>query len=182
MGDYRGAVRDDGEIVGAVLAGRTELFAELVDRHAAAVFRLVRAAVRQEADAEDLAQEVFLASYRALPRLREPARFRAHLLAIATRKVADYVRRRGRRAQPRPLLEEPAAPESPPRTGDKLAAVEAVVDRLDARARLIFALRHHEGLPCRQIARLLEVAEGTIYSRLSRIHAAIRKAVEVAER
>jgi RNA polymerase sigma-70 factor (ECF subfamily) len=173
-------MRDDAEIVRAVAKGRTELFAELVDRHSAAVFRLVRAAVRQEADAEDVAQEVFLASYRALPRLRDPARFRAHLLAIATRKVADYIRRR-QRPEPQPLREEPAAPALPARSA-KLAAVEAVVDRLDARSRLIFALRHHEGLPCRQIARLLEVADGTIYSRLSRIHAAIRKAVEVAER
>ena len=174
-------MRDDGEIVRAVIGGRTELFAELVDRHAATVFRLVRAAVRQEADAEDIAQEVFLASYRALGRLREPSRFRSHLLAIATRKIADYIRRRRRRAEPQPLLEEPAAPALPSRSS-KMAAVDAVVDRLDARARLVFALRHHEGLPCRQIARLLEVAEGTIYSRLSRIHAAIRKAVEFAER
>lgn len=174
-------MRDDGEIVRAVIGGRTELFAELVDRHAAAVFRLVRAAVRQEADAEDIAQEVFLASYRALRRLRDPSRFRSHLLAIATRKVVDYIRRRRRRAEPQPLLEEPAAPARPPHSS-KMEAVDAVVDRLDARARLVFALRHHEGLPCRRIARLLEVAEGTIYSRLSRIHAAIRKAVEVTER
>lgn len=174
-------MRDDGEIVRAVVQGRTELFAELVDRHAAAVFRLVRAAVCQQADAEDIAQEVFLASYRALGRLREPSRFRAHLLAIAARKVADYIRRRRRRAEPQPLVEEPAAPAAPA-PSSKVAAVEAVVDRLDARSRLVFALRHHEGLPCRRIARLLDVAEGTIYSRLSRIHAAIRRAVEVAER
>ena len=48
-------------------------------------------------------------------------------------------------------------------------------------ARLIFALRHHEGLSCVQIARLLDKPEGTIYSKISRVHATIREALEVSE-
>jgi hypothetical protein len=44
--------RDDASLVRGVRAGDTGLFRELVDRHAAAVFRIVRAAVRQSADAE----------------------------------------------------------------------------------------------------------------------------------
>jgi len=174
-------VEDDGKIVRTVLEGRTELFAELVARHAPAVFRLVRAAVRQEADAEDIAQEVFLASFKSLGRLREPARFRGHLLVIASRKVTDYIRRRQRGLELQSLTDEPAAPAARD-VADRIAAVEAVVDRLDPEARFIFALRHHEGLSCKRIARLLDAKEGTIYSRLSRIHAAIRKAAEVRDR
>lgn len=171
---------DDAEIVRAVLAGRTERFAELVERHAAAVFRIVRAAVRQEADAEDVAQEVFLASFRNLARLREPARFRAHLLVIAARRATDYLRRK-RRGVPVSLEEEPPAPRRDEQAISRLVAVATVLDRLEPEARLVFALRHHEGLSCKQIAKMLDVADGTIYSRLSRIHAAIRRAVEVSE-
>ena len=175
------ARREDSDLVEAVRAGRTELFADLVDRHAPAVFRVVRASVSHEADAEDIAQEVFLASYRGLPRLREPARFRAHLLSIAARKVVDHLRRKLRREAPLPLRgDPPARPAGCPLSIP--AAVEQVVDALPPQARLVFALRHHEGLSCVQIARLLELKEGTVYSRLSRIHAAIRRAVEVKDR
>ena len=62
-----------------------------------------------------------------------------------------------------------------------VAAVEQVVGRLDADARLIFALRHHEGLSCAQIARILDLSKGTVYTRVSRIHNVIRRAMEVAE-
>jgi len=171
---------DDGEIVRAVLAGRTERYAELVERHAPAVFRVVRATVRQAADAEDLAQEVFLQAYRALRRLRDPDRFRGQLLVIAARRAADWVRRRRRGDEPLPLTEDPPAP-APSRPPPRLESVEAVLEALPAEARLVLALRHHEGLSCRQIAKILDVREGTIYSRLSRIHAAIRRAVEVSE-
>ena len=59
------------------MGGRGELYRELVDRHAPAVFRIVRATVKQEADAEDTAQDVFLTAFRKLATLREPARFRS---------------------------------------------------------------------------------------------------------
>ena len=174
-----GVMREsDGALVEAILAGHPEMFGELVSRHAASVFRVVRSAVRQEADAEDVAQEVFLASYRALPRLRDPGRYRAHLMAIAARKSADYLRRRG--SQPLPLEQDPLAP-TPRDHADLLTVVRDVVETLPAEARLIFALRHHEGLSCVQIASLLDRPEGTIYSRLSRTHAAIRRAAEVRE-
>jgi RNA polymerase sigma-70 factor (ECF subfamily) len=171
---------DDGELVEAVRSGRSELFAGLVDRHAASVFRLVRAAIRHAPDVEDIAQEVFLASFRGLKRLRDPGRFRAHLLAIAARKVADHLRRRKRSALP--LEKEPAAPPPGDETGPLLAAVEREVAKLTPEARLIFALRHHEGMSCVRIARLLDLPQGTVYSRLSRTHAAIRRAVEVSDR
>lgn len=173
----KGMRKPDGALVEAVLAGRVGVFAQLVDRHAAAVFRLVRSSVRHEADAEDIAQEVFLASYRGLDRLRDPTRFRAHLLAIAARKVADHIRRKAR-SRTTLLEEEPVAPAPREEPRELLDVVEEVVDGLVPEARLIFALRHHEGLSCVQIARLLDRPEGTIYSRLSRIHAAIRRAAK----
>ncbi len=172
--------KDDADLVEAIRAGRRGLFAELVDRHAATVFRLVRAGVNQNMDAEDLAQETFLAAYRGLARLKEPARFRAWLLTIASRKVADHLRKKSRRGRLLPLDEEPIAP-VPDDRADRLAAIERVINRLAPAARLVFALRHHEGLSCRQIARMLDLPEGTVYSRLSRAHETIRGALGAAE-
>jgi len=171
--------RDDAALVAAVRQGRSGLFAELVERHAPAVFRIVRSAVNQDMDAEDLAQETFLAAYRGLDGLAEPARFRAWLLSIAGRKAADHLRRKSRRGRLLPLEDEP--PALPPSDReDRLRAIEGVVARLSPAARLVFALRHHEGLSCRQIARTLDLPEGTVYSRLSRIHQTIRGALGAA--
>ncbi len=174
---------DDKQWVEEVRAGRTESFRNLVERHSAAVFRIARSVARQNADAEDLAQEAFVAAFRHLDRLRDPNRFRAFLLAIASRKATDFIRRRQRRAPFLPLLEEPAAERDgpPTETTARLDVVRRVVDQLADDARLVFALRHHEGLSCVQIAKFLDVPEGTIYSRLSRIHARIRKAAEVTD-
>jgi RNA polymerase sigma-70 factor (ECF subfamily) len=174
-------VHDDGEIVRAVVGGARERYAELVDRHANAVFRLVRATVSHDADAEDLAQEIFVAAFRGLEGLRDAARFRPWLLGIAARKAADHVRRRLRRPSPEPLAAEPEARPAE-QAPDRMSAIEAIVAALPPESRLLFALRHHEGLACTQIARLLDVPEGTVYSRLSRIHAAIRKAAGVKDR
>jgi RNA polymerase sigma-70 factor (ECF subfamily) len=171
---------DDRALVLAIRAGRTELFAELIRRHAPAVFRIVRAAIRHGADAEDVAQEVFLAAYRAVDRLRDPARFRALLVTIASRKVIDHLRRNKTRERFVELAEEPHAPEDG-EAAELWRKVEGVVATLDPRSRLIFALRHHEGLSCVQIARRLDLKEGTVYSRISRMHAEIRRVLEVAE-
>ena len=171
---------DDAALVEAVKRGGTERFAELVDRHSGAVFRLVRAAIRNPDDAEDLAQDAFVAAFGSLRRLRDPSRFRPYLLAIASRRVIDYIRRNKRRGHMLPLEHEPAAP-APDERQDLLEAVERVAATLPPEARLVFALRHHEGLSCIQIARMLELPAGTVYSRLARIHKAIRRALEVTE-
>ena len=173
---------DDARVIGAILAGRTELYAELVDKYAGSVFRIVRSALRQDADVEDVAQEVFLAGYRSLGRLRDPRRFRAHLVSIASRKVIDFLRRQKVRSRVGELADDP--PDLRPAhetVQDTLAAVEGIVGRMGDESRLIFALRHQEGLSCVQIARLLDKPEGTVYSRISRIHAAIRQSLEIAE-
>ena len=169
---------DDGAIITAILEGRTDRFAELVDRHAPAVFRLIRAAIRNRADVEDIAQEVFVAAFRSLGRIEDRARFRAYLLSIASRRIADVFRRKKRRGETLSLDHEPPAPDVSA-GHDVMEAVESVVSRLPAEARLIFALRHHEGLSCRKIGELINTPSGTVYSRLSRVHSAIRRALEV---
>lgn len=174
-------MRDDGDIVRAVCEGHPELYRELVDRHAPAVFRIVRATVNQEADAEDTAQEVFLTAFRKLTTLREPARFRSWLLSIAARKSADFLRKKYRSPDVLPLDGEPVAP-PPDDKASRLRTVEEIVAGLSPGARLIFALRHHEGLACTQIATMLDLPKGTVYSRLSRIHDEIRRAAGVRDR
>jgi RNA polymerase sigma-70 factor (ECF subfamily) len=83
----------DAELVARARAGDTVAFGELVDRHRAAVYRATLAALGSHADAEDAAQDAFVAAYRRLADFREEASFKTWLLSIAWRQALN--RRRG---------------------------------------------------------------------------------------
>ena len=90
----------DRELVERARRGDTAAFGTLVDRHRVPVFRAVLAALGSREEAEDVAQEAFVAAHRHLRDFREDASFKTWLLAIAWRKaltrrrsVKTFVRR-----------------------------------------------------------------------------------------
>ena len=83
----------DEELVARALKGMPDAWAELVHRHHAAVFRAAHAALVSRADADDAAQDAWIAAWKALGDFRGRSSFRTWLLAIAWRKALD--RRRG---------------------------------------------------------------------------------------
>jgi RNA polymerase sigma-70 factor (ECF subfamily) len=70
------------ELVERARAGDADAFGELVERHKVAVYRAARAALRSADEAEDVAQEAFVAAYRKLGDFRGEASFKTWLLAI----------------------------------------------------------------------------------------------------
>jgi RNA polymerase sigma-70 factor (ECF subfamily) len=70
------------ELVERARGGDAEAFGELVERHKVAVYRAARAALRSADEAEDVAQEAFVAAYRKLGEFRGEASFKTWLLAI----------------------------------------------------------------------------------------------------
>lgn len=84
-------------------------FEQLVDTHAAELYRFLAASVGPT-DAEDCLQETFMSALRAYPRLRHADNLRAWLYTIAQRKATDTVRRRVRRPTRDLDGVEPSAP------------------------------------------------------------------------
>lgn len=84
----------DAVAVRAVLAGDQSAFGELYDRHARWVRAVLYSTVRDLAQAQDLAQEVFLRAYGHLGRLRDPQRFGPWLMGITRRVALEWQRRR----------------------------------------------------------------------------------------
>lgn len=80
---------DDLELVRRAQAGDVAAFGELVERNRRAVFRAALAAVGSATEADDVAQETFIAAYRKLRGFRGEASFRTWLLSIAWRKAID---------------------------------------------------------------------------------------------
>lgn len=84
----------DGELAALTLAGRHDAFAEIMRRHEAAIYRLVRGYTGNTDDALDLVQDCFVSAYKALERYDQGRPFRAWLARIAINKCRDWSRRR----------------------------------------------------------------------------------------
>jgi RNA polymerase sigma-70 factor (ECF subfamily) len=79
----------DRELVSRAQAGDVAAFGELVERHRLAVFRTVLVAVGSASEADDVAQEAFVAAFRKLDGFRGEASFKTWVVAIAWRKALD---------------------------------------------------------------------------------------------
>ena len=144
------------------------------DRAFDAVFRAMRARLfglclhltHDRAEAEDALQDTFLAVHRALPQFRGDARLSTWIWRIAIRAALAVRARRGPSAEP--LDTEPAAPtaRNPAIARDERDRLNSALASLSADHRVVLALFAIEGLSHKEIASLLGVPEGTIWSRL----------------
>ena len=162
-------------------AGDRRAFGDLVRRHQDGVFRFVFRMVGSRDQAMDLTQDSFLKAWQALPGWRPEARFRTWLLQIARNASLDVLRRRPL-ADFVPIdeaFELPGpgpSPESQAAAKQDLRLLDAALRRLQTDHREVLLLRELEGLSYEEIAAVLDVAEGTVKSRLGRARAALLQA------
>lgn len=121
----------DGELAALALAGRQAAFAELLARHRAWIYRLVRSHIGDGEEAVDVTQSSFIAAFAALNRYDPDRPFRAWLSRIAINKCHDWRRRRSVRkffsfAFP---LDEARDVEDEAPTADRAAGAEAELAR-----------------------------------------------------
>ena len=84
----------EGELAALALAGRQTAFRELLDRHRASVFRLVRGNTGDDDAALDVTQETFIAAFAALKSYDGTRSFKTWMARIALNKCRDWARRR----------------------------------------------------------------------------------------
>jgi RNA polymerase sigma-70 factor, ECF subfamily len=90
------ATLSDEQLVASVLQGKKVLFELLMRRHNLRVFRACRAILRDDAEAEDVAQEAYVKAYEHLGQFEARARFSTWLTRIAVNEAFARVRRRKR--------------------------------------------------------------------------------------
>jgi RNA polymerase sigma-70 factor, ECF subfamily len=163
--------RSDPQLVERAQAGDERAFAELVDRYGGAVISLCYASTLNAAESEDLAQEVFVAAWRGLPRFRGASAFSTWLFALARNACIDHARRRAVRPQ---LVDDREAAEVVDQAPRETArAILAAAAELSLPLRQALLLRDVQGLSYEEIARVQDVPVGTVRSRLSAARAAV---------
>jgi len=141
-------------------------FSELVRTHQRMVFSFACHFLNEQTVAEEVAQDVFLQLYRALPKLKSRDHVTAWLYKVTGHRCIDYARRRRRDL----ALDEIPEPAAATKEGDPLLTrrIRRIIASLPPKARIVVVLRFQEDLELEEIARVLGWRLNTVKSRLQR--------------
>jgi len=186
--------RSDVELMLALKAGDEGAFPVLVQRHMTAVLNLAYRYVGNRADADDLAQEIFLKVHRARTRWRPEAKFTTWLYRIAANACLNELRNRKHRpthgaaalaeGSGHPWLGSQGVdgadvePHAGAERAELHAQVRAAVDALPERQRLALLLNKFHGLGYEEVAGALEMSVPAAKSLLVRAREGVRAKIE----
>ncbi len=156
--------REEYLLVLRAQTGDREALDHLFRRIQVPLLRHLLLVTRNPADAEDVAQQVFLQVHRKLAWLRDPALFRPWLYRIATRQAVTLVSRR--RSKGEEELFEMAATAAPVERSMAFEEVRRKIEHLPAATRAVVSLHYIDGYTLEEAAAILGVPLGTAKSRL----------------
>lgn len=173
---------ESAELARAMKRRDPNAMAELYDRFGALVYSRVFAIVRNQAQAEDLTQEVFLRIWNRVHTFDETrGSLSAWLLAVARNRAIDYLRTTGSRLERRtlsldlqPISNSQLACENDAAHPDLFGRLSAAVSKLNLAQKAILRLAYEEGLSHAEMARELRQPLGTIKSRIRRALGCLR--------
>jgi RNA polymerase sigma-70 factor (ECF subfamily) len=174
---------EEKQLVRLAQEGSPQAFEELVTKYQSKVFSMALSFTRNREAADDLAQEVFLKAYLALPRFHGRSEFGTWLYRISINHVRDYLRKKSR-AKEIPLddvreiafsdKEQTDRAEQEREAEARRTLVQRVVLTLPEKYRVILTLRDIQGLAYEEIAGVLRLSPGTVDSRLHRARRMLR--------
>lgn len=164
-------------------------FREIVEKYKHLVYSFACDLTGNRHDAEDLCQEVFIKAYLSLAAFRAEAKLSSWLFKIAINTNINKKRKKALSAMR--LIEsfndqksehDPFSAEAYSQNPERSAQSRMIQDHLDraldclaTRERAVFTLRHYQDLPLKEIAEILNIAEGTVKSLLFRALKRLRK-------
>jgi RNA polymerase sigma-70 factor, ECF subfamily len=176
---------EDDELIREAQRGDRSAFDSLVRRYDQSVLRLALHMLSNEQDAQDVHQEAFLKAYRHLGNFRFECSFYTWLYRIVTNLCLDQLRRRkSRREDPATVLDasgdemdllsnisDTRSMANPARELDRKHlgdSIQSALDKLTPRERMVFELKHYQGLKLRTIGEMLSTTEETAKNTLFR--------------
>jgi RNA polymerase sigma factor (sigma-70 family) len=170
------ATRDDNELLRQWRSGDKRAGSELFGRHFDELYGFFRNKVASGDLAEDLVQQTMLACVRNRDGFRGDSSFRTYLFTIARSRLIDMYRRRGRSEVEdglTSLVDPGQSPSTWFRDGERKRILIEALSRLSFDHQLVLELHYVRGFKGPELAKILEVPEGTIRSRLRRARAAL---------
>lgn len=162
---------DETELLARVAAGEAEAFRNVVDRHLPTVLAIGRRMLRDDAEAEDVAQEAMLRLWRNAAGLElGPGGVRPWLRRVVSNLCIDRVRARRNTTVTDAIPEESEPPGQVRQLAERELSrrVDAALKALPERQRLAITLFHYEGMSQIEVGQVLGISDEAVESLLAR--------------
>jgi len=171
---------DELRAIARAKKGDAEAFAFLVETYETSVYRLALRMCGNSHDAEEVAQEAFVAAWKGLPSFRGESKFSSWLYQLTSNAAIDFLRREKRHRGATPIEDEvelaaPGTPQQAAEEAELRQALQQALAQLTPEHRQIFLLRQMQQMSYEEIGRLLGLESGTVKSRLSRAKKQLRQ-------
>ncbi len=181
-------VRDEAAMIAAILAGDTQQFHDLIRPFERCVYMMAFSMLRNEAEAEDVAQEAFLRAFRSLSSFRANSKFSTWLISITLNEARTRLRRRGVRMESLDTPDEEERHITPALLRDWREIPSEAVERSEVRAilrsaieelpeiyREVFLLRDVEEMSVDEVAQAMGISISAVKVRLHRARLMLQK-------
>ncbi|MGV2291638.1 RNA polymerase sigma factor [Trinickia sp. YCB016] len=189
----------DLSIVRRIAAGDRSAFELLMRRHNRRLYRLARATLRNDAEAEDALQDAYLLAYRSIGKFRGDAALLTWLSRLVLNECFGRLRRATRRQNVFPIVDlnpqadldamsahDSDSPDNAAARAEVRALLERKLDALPEAFRVVFVLRSVEEMSVEETAQCLDIPEATVRSRHFRAKSLLRESLasefDLAER
>lgn len=179
IGGRTGEPLSDLELVNLSKNGDTDAFSELVRRHQHIVYNVSYRFMRDNALAEDMAQDAFLKAFRLLKGFRGDCSFSTWMYRVTCSVCLTELNRRKRRGEVELLPAHAGeAPSASLETADLPEHIRRCVKLLPDRYAQIITLYYLKGVNYDEIAQVMEIPMGTLKTWMFRARKQLRKIVE----
>jgi RNA polymerase sigma-70 factor (ECF subfamily) len=174
--------RDEAQIIAAILGGDEELYHKLIQPYELSVYRMALSFIKDEAEAEDVAQEAFLKAFRNLSKFRGESKFSTWLISITLNEARMRLRRSKVRMESLDELPEDGGKVSPALLRDWREIPSEALERHELRALLQKAIRelspiYREVLVLRDVEELsIEETAGALAISISAVKVRLHRA------
>lgn len=176
----------DEEVIARVLAGDTALYEVIMRRYNQRLFRIARAILRNDNEAEDVMQDAYVRAYASLDQFAGRAKFSTWLTKIAIHEASSRLRKRDRIQefpvhpdQPIQGIEAVKSPDPNPEqqtlSYEAASFLEQAVDALPDMYRSVFVMREIDSMSTAETAACLDLTEEAVKVRLMRARQALRE-------